>query len=84
MRAWWTDNNQGDVAAGMNAAMAKGIPRSDLFLTTKISPRQCSRAAALAAVQEDLKELNGLTPDLVLHHFPCGSHHSSGKSADVW
>eukprot|EP00937_MAST-01D_sp_MAST-1D-sp2_P003832 g3832.t1 len=79
-------HNQDQVAAGIKAAMAKGTSREQLFLTTKISPTTCSREAALAAVQEDLKELGGVKPDLVLHHFPCsgGRHHASGTNAAVW
>ena len=78
-------NNQQDVAAGIKAAIAKGVAsRKDLFLTTKISPSLCTRDAALAAVKEDVKELDGLIPDLVLHHFPCERHHATGRNADVW
>ena len=76
--------NQAQVAAGINESIAKGtVTREDLFITTKISPKICTRAAALAAVQEDIKEL-GLTPDLVLHHFPCEHHHARGSNVEVW
>ena len=72
------------IGAALRKAMAAlEISRDDLFITTKISPRLCSRAAALAAVREDVKEL-GLTPDLVLHHFPCERHHAVGSNLDVW
>ena len=79
-------HNQDQVAAGVKAVMAKGVGREELFITTKISPTTCSREAALQAVQEDVKELAGIKPDLVLHHFPCsgGRHHSSGTNAAVW
>ena len=77
-------HNQAEVAAGVRAVMAKGVVREDLFITTKISPHQCTRAAALAAVESDIKELDGLIPDLVLHHHPCSGHHSSGTNAQVW
>ena len=77
--------NQAKIAAGVKSAIAKGtVKREDLFITTKISPKQCTREAALAAVQEDIKELGGLTPDLVLHHFPCERHHASGSNVKLW
>ena len=72
----------------MAAGKAK---RSDLFITTKISPgdhpwgkrdkRKCTRSDALAAVKEDLKELNLTQVDLLLHHFPCNTE--AGTKA-VW
>ena len=78
--------NQDQVAAGVKAEIANGVGREELFITTKISPSTCSREAALQAVQEDVKELAGIKPDLVLHHFPCssGRHHASGSNAAVW
>ena len=80
-------DHAGDAVRGLGAtaAIAKGtVKREDLFITTKISPKQCTREAALAAVQEDIKELGGLTPDLVLHHFPCERHHASGSNVKLW
>ena len=57
--------NQAKIAAGVKSAIAKGtVKREDLFITTKISPKQCTREAALAAVQEDIK-LNKIIYKLV-------------------
>ena len=76
--------NQHQVAAGIRHAITTGsVTREDLFVTTKISPKLCSRAAALAAVQKDVAEL-GLKPDLVLHHFPCEHRHTPGSNVHVW
>jgi 2,5-diketo-D-gluconate reductase A len=74
--------NQDQVAIAIDTAVAKGLNRSAIFVTTKISPRECSQAAALKAVQEDLRELKLSTVDLVLHHFPC-RHNPAGNSA-IW
>ena len=60
-------HNQRDVASGLAAS---GKSRSDVFITTKI-PCKRSREEALAAVKEDLSELNMTSVDLMLIHFPC-------------
>ena len=39
------------------AIRQSGLNRSDIFITTKISPHSCTKEAALQAVQEDLREL---------------------------
>jgi 2,5-diketo-D-gluconate reductase A len=75
-------HNQGQVAIAIGATVAKRLNRSAIFVTTKISPQECSQAAALNAVQEDLRELKLSTVDLVLHHFPC-RHNAAGNLA-VW
>eukprot|EP01052_Picozoa_sp_SAG31_P008089 SAG31_NODE_399_length_16247_cov_19.137540_17_plen_101_part_00 len=70
--------NQPQVGVAMKAAIAAGMVknRSALFVTTKISPRDCTAAAALAAVKTDVQQLGVDYVDLVLLHFPC----HSGKS----
>ncbi len=74
--------NQDQVAIAIEAAVAKGLNHSSIFVTTKISPKECSQAAAVAAVQADLRQLKLSTVDLVLHHFPCRSN-PAGNAA-IW
>ena len=68
------------------------VNRSSLFITTKISPgghpwgkpdnkNKCTKAGALAAVREDLKELQLSYVDLALHHFPCST---TAETRAVW
>jgi len=65
-------HNQAEVGAAVKACVAGGITnRSSIFITTKISPGDCTAAASLAAVKEDLKQIGVPQVDLVLHHFPC-------------
>ena len=56
------------------AVRASGVNRSEIFLTTKIggggSPA-CSKAAAAAAIDTDLSQLQMDYVDLLLIHFPC-------------
>jgi 2,5-diketo-D-gluconate reductase A len=74
--------NQAQVAIAIEAAVAKGLNHTSIFVTTKISPSDCSQAAAVAAVQADLKQLKLSTVDLVLHHFPCRDN-PAGNAA-IW
>jgi len=80
----WNYWNQANVAAGVRAAIAKGIvKREEVFITTKISPLICTRWFGLAAVRDSVWQLGGLTPDLVLHHSPC-LRFSPGSNVNVW
>lgn len=74
-------HNQDEVATAVGTAISKGMNRSSIFITTKISPSLCTKASALAAVKEDLKELKLPQVDLVLHHFPC---RSATENKAVW
>jgi 2,5-diketo-D-gluconate reductase A len=66
-------DHQAQVGAAVRAMVAqKVVPnRSDVFITTKISPTTCSSQAAVAAVRADLAQLGLDYVDLVLQHFPC-------------
>ena len=65
-------HNQADVG---KAVRESGLNRTDIFITSKINPGRydgsCTVANTVAAVQEDLKELNLPYVDLMLIHFPC-------------
>ena len=54
------------------AVAASGVPREEVFVTTKVSPRQAGFDAAARAVEESLKALGGAA-DLVLVHWPGAS-----------
>ena len=75
-------HNQAQVGAAVKSAIDSGITnRSSIFLTTKISPSDCTEQAALAAVKVDLEQIGVKQVDLVLHHFPCNTE--AGSQA-VW
>jgi 2,5-diketo-D-gluconate reductase A len=62
-------HNQQDVG---KAVRASGVNRTKVFITTKISD-VCTEKKALAAVQENLKQLQMSYVDLLLIHFPCST-----------
>ena len=74
-------HNQVEVGVAVRAAAAAGSNRSAIFITTKISPPECTKASAVAAVKRDLLELKMPRVDLVLHHFPCKT---DAENAAVW
>ena len=65
--------HQAQVGAAVRAMVSQGVVRNrtDVFITTKISPDTCSAEAAVAAVRADLTQLGLSHVDLVLQHFPC-------------
>ncbi|PSC74818.1 glyoxal reductase-like [Micractinium conductrix] len=58
--------NEGEVAAGIAAS---GVPRREVFVTSKVSPYQQGEAAATAACKASLAAL-GRPIDLMLVHWP--------------
>eukprot|EP01050_Picozoa_sp_SAG11_P009118 SAG11_NODE_838_length_6918_cov_3.566945_6_plen_360_part_00 len=77
--------NQQFVGAAIRAAIAWGgadAPnRSSIFVTTKVSPNDCTSDAALAAVKSDLQQLGLKYVDLVLQHFPCKT---DAENQEMW
>lgn len=61
--------NEAPSATGM---MKPGIPREELFFTSKVPPRSISYAAAAACVDETLKQTGLDYIDLYLLHAPYG------------
>ena len=57
------------VAVGQALAV-DDIDRNEVFITTKINPRNYGRTSTKVAIQNALKELQVETIDLVLLHFP--------------
>ena len=58
-------HNQRDVGA---AVRASGVPRSEIFVTTKVPCRSAEKS-----IDEDLSQLQMTSVDLLLIHFPCES-----------
>ena len=57
--------------ADVGEAIAKsGVPRSEIFLTTKVVPARASKALCLASVEESLRKLRTDYVDLLLPHWP--------------
>eukprot|EP00039_Didymoeca_costata_P019080 m.336154 g.336154 ORF g.336154 m.336154 type:complete len:385 (-) comp17772_c0_seq1:77-1231(-) len=62
--------NHAAIGEGIKEAIARGIPRSEIFVTTKIQPRQYGREPAEKAVSVLLEELGLDYIDLILMHMP--------------
>ena len=80
-------SNQPQVGKAVRDAVAAGMNRSDIFVTTKIAPAgrdgtgSCTAAATIAAIKADVAALDVGPLDLVLLHFPCST--TAGNQA-VW
>lgn len=59
--------NEADIAAALRGA---GIPRSSVFITSKVSPYQQGTAKATAACADILQRLDTDYVDLLLIHWP--------------
>jgi diketogulonate reductase-like aldo/keto reductase len=62
--------NHEAVGKGIAAAVARGVPRKEIFVTTKLAPRFYSGDDPAASVAQWLKELGVEYIDLVLLHHP--------------
>mmetsp|Transcript_29471 Transcript_29471/g.69305 ORF Transcript_29471/g.69305 Transcript_29471/m.69305 type:complete len:396 (+) Transcript_29471:326-1513(+) len=62
--------NHGAIGRGIANAVAKGVPRSEIFLTTKLWPSFYGYNQALEKVPTFLEELNLDYIDMVLMHAP--------------
>lgn len=58
--------NEAEVGAGLRAG---GVPRGEIFLTTKIWPDDHAPAAMRAAAEDSVRKL-GTEPDMILLHWP--------------
>jgi 2,5-diketo-D-gluconate reductase A len=80
-------SNQPQVGNAVRNAVAAGMNRSDIFVTTKIAPAgrdgtgSCTATATVAAIKADVTALDVGPLDLVLLHFPCSTN--AGNQA-VW
>lgn len=59
--------NEADVGA---ALAASGVPREELLITTKVSPKNFSADAFIASVQKSLEDLRIDQIDVLLLHWP--------------
>lgn len=81
----WYDEGQ----VGVGLAEAK-VPREQLFLTSKIHPRDLGRNGTLAAVKRSLSHFKTTYLDLLLLHYPSctpGTHcvpHPHKRWQDSW
>lgn len=64
--------NHGAIGKAIKEAGERGIPRSEIFVTTKINPRNYGRNATRETVQTFLEELDLDYIDLILMHMPKG------------
>jgi len=64
--------NHRAVGQGIAAAVARGVPRKEIFLVTKVNPRFYSGAAIDELIPKFLEELQVDYLDLVLLHHPQG------------
>lgn len=67
----WLYQNEAEVGQGLRQAIDKGIvKREDVFITTKVWPRNLNRRKSLDMIKNSLKQLNTSYVDLVLVHHP--------------
>jgi 2,5-diketo-D-gluconate reductase B len=59
--------NEAEVGEGMRRS---GVPRDDVFLTTKVRPRDFRRADVIRSTEESLRALAVASVDLLLMHWP--------------
>lgn len=71
----------GNEAAVGEAIHASGIPRGELFVTTKVAGGDQGRNAARRGVEGSLRRLNLVRCDLVLIHWP---NPSRGLAVETW
>ncbi len=62
--------NHRAIGEGIREAMKRGIPRDEIFVTTKVWPRNYGRESVHQLIPTFLEELGLEYVDLVLMHFP--------------
>ena len=62
--------NHESIGEGMRKAMAKGVPREEIFLTTKVYPTEFGYDKTRETVETSLKQLGEDYVDMVLMHAP--------------
>ena len=68
---------------GVGAAVAKcGVPRTDLFLTTKVWISNAGEAKAAASIDESLRKLRSEYIDLLLIHQPFGDYYGTYRTME--
>ena len=60
-------NNEDEVARGIKES---GVPRSDIFLTTKVAPENFGPGEVMRSTRESLEKLETDQVDLLLLHWP--------------
>lgn len=65
-REWYREDA---VGAGIIAWYSSGIPRQDIFITTKVHPRDFGKTTTKTAIERSLKDLRTDFIDLVLLHY---------------
>ncbi len=71
--------NEEGVGAGIRAS---GIPRDDVFITTKIWVQDANETRAAKAVERSLSKLGTDYADLVLIHQPMGDYHGAWRALE--
>jgi len=72
-----------DNEEGVGAAVRKsGVPREELFITTKIWISNAGEEKAAASIDESLKKLGGDYIDLVLIHQPFGDYYGTYRAME--
>ena len=79
--------NECGVGDGVRAA---GIPREEIFITTKVAAENKSYASAAASIDESLRKLGMDYADLIIIHCPqpwaefCGAKRYFKENKEVW
>lgn len=64
------------------AVQASGIPREELFITTKIWISNAGEAKAAASIEESLRKLRTDYADLILVHQPYGDYYGTYRALE--
>nr|XP_034838629.1 aldo-keto reductase AKR2E4-like [Maniola hyperantus] len=74
----WIYQTEGQVGDGIRAS---GVPREDIFVTTKLWNDKHARESVVPALRDSLKHLQLDYVDLYLIHWPCGQF--ANQSYDI-
>jgi len=70
--------NEDKIGASLKTILASGIPRSELFITSKLWNNKHAEAEVVPAFMQSLRDLGLEYLDLYLIHWPFPNHHAAG------
>lgn len=73
--------NESEIGAALKDVMAEGVPRDDLWITSKLWNDKHGEAEVVPAFEESLNDLGLEYLDLYLIHWPFPNYHAPGVAA---
>ncbi len=74
-------DNEREIGGALQTIIAGGVPREELFITSKLWNNQHAPEAVIAACRKSLDDLQLDYLDLYLVHWPFPNHHDPGVDA---